>query len=502
METKAITTLFTERGTIVCPASTLNGKLQGIESLFEGCDSKLAGAEMSGCGYDSQRDAINTMTENMRQLSLYAASAHNRVSENLDKPLYEHFKKNATETITAIKLSEITTDNTFGLSEYVEIKRQGQYFRHKNVKDTLTMEDFLGIQEITAEDGTPILENAETVWEFASLFRKDYDTMLVKDMSLEEYLEWYSASGDASHKGYHPVSDMISGIVDIIIFKPMIECITGKDLITGEHLTETEVEWKQAGMLIDLITLGMGSKALAGAKTFKEVLKISGKTLTVDALSAAAAYGTAYIGEELGLSEESIFILSMLAGGSVSYAGGKVLLKNADEVVKRGTKTFRNVSELSNEQIEALIKYTGDDYVNINNSLRGLDTLSPENQTTVEAMKSALDNSALPQDMTLYRGTSTEVLGSLQNLSVDELIGKTFTEQGFMSTSTSNVIAESFSGNMKMTIEASKGAQALDISSISQYTTEAEVLFNAGQEMLITSAEVSDGILNITVIIE
>ncbi len=167
-----------------------------------------------------------------------------------------------------------------------------------------------------------------------------------------------------------------------------------------------------------------------------------------------------------------------------------------------GTKTFRNVSELSNEQIEALIKYTGDDYVNINNSLRGLDTLSPENQATVEAMKSALDNSALPQDMTLYRGTSTEALGSLQNLSVDELVGKTFTEQGFMSTSTSNVIAEGFSGNMKMTIEASKGAQALDISSISQYTTEAEVLFNAGQEMLITSAEVSDGILNITVIIE
>lgn len=38
--------------------------------------------------------------------------------------------------------------------------------------------------------------------------------------------------------------------------------------------------------------------------------------------------------------------------------------------------------------------------------------------------------------------------------------------------------------------------------SISQYTTEAEVLFNTGQEMLITSAEVENGILHITVIIE
>lgn len=42
----------------------------------------------------------------------------------------------------------------------------------------------------------------------------------------------------------------------------------------------------------------------------------------------------------------------------------------------------------------------------------------------------------------------------------------------------------------------------MDISSISQYTTEAEVLFNMGQEMLITSAEVRNGILHITVTIE
>lgn len=130
-----------------------------------------------------------------------------------------------------------------------------------------------------------------------------------------------------------------------------------------------------------------------------------------------------------------------------------------------------------------------------------METLTPENQATAEAIKSALDNSALSKDMTLYRGTSTETLGALQDLSVDELVGKTFTEQGFMSTSTNSAVAEGFSGNMQMTIEAAEGAQALNISSISQYATEEEVLFNAGQEMLITSAEVENGILHITVII-
>lgn len=113
--------------------------------------------------------------------------------------------------------------------------------------------------------------------------------------------------------------------------------------------------------------------------------------------------------------------------------------------------TVHNINDLNDEQIASLIKYTGDDYAGINNSLRGMEILTPDNRDTVVIMKSILNNSELPQDMTLYKGASTE---------------------------------------------------ALDISSISQYTMEAEVLFNAGQEMLITSAEIKDGILYISVIIE
>jgi hypothetical protein len=104
-------------------------------------------------------------------------------------------------------------------------------------------------------------------------------------------------------------------------------------------------------------------------------------------------------------------------------------------------------------------------------------------------MKSALDNASLPQDMVLYRGTSTDALGNLKNLSPDELVGKTFIEPGFMSTSANSAVASgTFSGNMQITIEVSSGAHALDISSISQYSNEAEILFNAGQKMTIISA--------------
>lgn len=346
IETKEITPFFTDRGTLVCSSEEIKEKLDGIELLFRNCNDKLAEAEMSACDYAFQADAISTMTENMQKLYLYASRAHEHVSEALDYPLYLHFKTYATETITSIMLNEITTDNTFHLTEYVKIKRQGQYFVNKRVKDTLTMEDFLGLQEITPENGMPILENMETISEFASLFRKDYATMNEEGESLQQYLEKYVNTGDIEHKGYHPLADMLSGIADITIVKPVIECVTGKDMITGEHLTEYDLTWKKIGIIIDLFTLGQGSLAIEGADTFLDGLKLAGKTFALDAISTTASYGAAYIGTELGLSEENILLLSLLTGCTVSVVGGKVLLKDSGGT----TKT------LSNEQVDEILK--------------------------------------------------------------------------------------------------------------------------------------------------
>ena len=192
----------------------------------------------------------------------------------------------------------------------------------------------------------PILENMETISEFASLFRKDYATMNEEGESLQQYLEKYVNTGDIEHKGYHPLADMLSGIADITIVKPVIECVTGKDMITGEHLTEYDLTWKKIGIIIDLFTLGQGSLAIEGADTFLDGLKLAGKTFALDAISTTASYGAAYIGTELGLSEENILLLSLLTGCTVSVVGGKVLLKDSGGT----TKT------LSNEQVDEILK--------------------------------------------------------------------------------------------------------------------------------------------------
>ena len=166
------------------------------------------------------------------------------------------------------------------------------------------------------------------------------------------------------------------------------------------------------------------------------------------------------------------------------------------------SKKISSINDLTQEQINAIRRYTGEYYSNINNSLRGFETATPENKVAIDIMKEALSNASLPNDMILYRGTTTKALGALEGLPPDELVGRIIYEDAFMSTSTNSRVAlKTFSGNMQMTIEAPKGSNALDVAPLSEYP-ESEILFNAGQSMLITSAEQRNGILYITVRIQ
>ena len=75
-----------------------------------------------------------------------------------------------------------------------------------------------------------------------------------------------------------------------------------------------------------------------------------------------------------GINHDSMAAgMASSAGTSKAFDYGYVALGWAKNKVKGGRKVFYNVIELSNKQIEVLIKYTGDDYVNINNSLRGME---------------------------------------------------------------------------------------------------------------------------------
>ncbi len=244
---------------------------------------------------------------------------------------------------------------------------------------------------------------------------------------------------------------------------------------------------------------------------YSELLEIAEKTLElVKKYASASPYGilenTSESLERVEYTLKQVLLFMSFYPDGVNF---RRWLDNYNEPfnaekfknIEKLTKTINNnLDKLTKSEIESITKYTGDNYVNINNSLRGLDKMTDSNKIIDENLSSALDKASLPNDVVVYRGTSTEALGDLNGLSPKELIGKTFVEPAYMSTSTDSTVAlETFSGNVQMTIKAPKGAKGLDVSLVSQFANESEILFQSGQVMQIQAAEIINDILHIIV---
>ena len=256
------------------------------------------------------------------------------------------FKNNATESLSQIILDDFYTDNTIGMEEHFAVSQKGAVYSQKRVKETLTFSDFLGLPAVEHEDSMVTLENVETVNEFASLFRKDYDKM--KEADIETCIRNYLTSGEFNHEAYHPALDFLSGLLDITIVKPVIEFFTGTDLITGERLTEAQKYQKMAGAIVDMFTFGQGLVAMKGAGLVgKELCKAFGKTMLVEVASSASAYTVGYGVEAMGLPPQIAWMLGAATGCIVSTAGMNLVFRNPKTGVVR---------ECSLEEITSLEK--------------------------------------------------------------------------------------------------------------------------------------------------
>ena len=310
------------------------------------CNAKLASVSVEPCSYQFQADKIEKMTQDLQILQRYAGSAPDYVWDTLDNPLYVDFKNNATESLSQIILDDFYTDNTIGMEEHFAVSQKGAVYSQKRVKETLTFSDFLGLPAVEHEDSMVTLENVETVNEFASLFRKDYDKM--KEADIETCIRNYLTSGEFNHEAYHPALDFLSGLLDITIVKPVIEFFTGTDLITGERLTEAQKYQKMAGAIVDMFTFGQGLVAMKGAGLVgKELCKAFGKTMLVEVASSASAYTVGYGVEAMGLPPQIAWMLGAATGCIVSTAGMNLVFRNPKTGVVR---------ECSLEEITSLEK--------------------------------------------------------------------------------------------------------------------------------------------------
>lgn len=337
MGIKRITTSFTDKSLMNGSAATVQALLESIESSFSACNGALQGADMSEVSYSFQAEEISEMTQGNTKLQTYAGSAHLQVEQELDRPLYLDFKDNATEIISQIILDDITTDNTFGMEEYYDVADGSCGFVSEiRVKKELKMRDFLDFPDKVEDIESTVLKNVETVGVFASLFRLDYESLIADGMDIEECVQAYMTSGEFNHQEYHPVRDVISGVLDVTVVKPLVESIIGYDIITLERLDGLERGLKLADATVGAFTLGQGAAALkAAGYVGKEAFVVFGKTVALDALSDLAAGTANRIGVELGIPAELNWLMTVATGSMVSVQAGKYIFA---DINSPGTK--------------------------------------------------------------------------------------------------------------------------------------------------------------------
>lgn len=170
---------------------------------------------------------------------------------------------------------------------------------------------------------------------------------------------------------------------------------------------------------------------------------------------------------------------------------------------------------VTEEEIDALVKYSGEEwYELINRSLRG-GKLTPREQQKldkinekVDVISRALQRNKTTKDMKLYRGTShamfKDVLSEelLQKMKARkatadelkaELMGTIVKEKALCSTTTNFAVANNFYENVIVSIDVNRGSTGLaNIAKWSEFQLESEVLMDKGTQFYIKDIEFDD----------
>ena len=237
------------------------------------------------------------------------------------------------------------------------------------------------------------------------------------------------------------------------------------------------------------------------------------KGLTQFAIGEAGAYTAgqvAYHGTKLvGGSEEDAqtanFIGNIVGGYAASSAASKFSLNKVKvdvEAPKYSTQELdtyfrKSQQSFTNAEAEGLRVYTSNDYTYINNYLRGFsDDLGPVSTSTISDIDSALSKMELPADLTLYRGTSSapfmNIVDKNYNGTLDwnSLVGKTFEDRAFVSTSVESKTA--FGGGVRWEINAPKGSKGGMVNTFSMFPNENELLLPRNSKFLIKGIDKVD----------
>ncbi len=283
-------------------------------------DSKSIGA-----GFLSQGQRIDEFAEHRCSLLTYINDVLYDIDNYLEDPLYKGFNE-AVDIMATIDMTDGKTDNTLGVQKNVTVNGGGRGYGFEVEMPELNLEDFIGSRyEETSGSSYERSTYNQKVDDFADLFAKDYEDLVNSgkidsdEKSLQKYLDELILREFAHKKDAPFWKELLGQLSDLTIVIPIYEAATGKTLITGDYLTDTEGTFKLVSATVSLVTLGQGALASKGGVAFA-------KLFAAEVVSEAAAGTTVIVCDKAGVPSAVTISLAMLLGTTAGMAANKALI--------------------------------------------------------------------------------------------------------------------------------------------------------------------------------
>ncbi len=283
-------------------------------------DSKSIGA-----GFLSQGQRIDAFAEHRCSLLTYINDVLYDIDNYLEDPLYKGFNE-AVDIMATIDMTDGKTDNTLGVQKNVTVNGGGRGYGFEVELPELNLEDFIGSRyEETSGSSYERSTYNQKVDDFADLFAKDYEDLVNSgkidsdEKSLQKYLDELILREFAHKKDAPFWKELLGQLSDLTIVIPIYEAATGKTLITGDYLTDTEGTFKLVSATVSLVTLGQGALASKGGVAFA-------KLFAAEVVSEAAAGTTVIVCDKAGVPSAVTISLAMLLGTTAGMAANKALI--------------------------------------------------------------------------------------------------------------------------------------------------------------------------------
>jgi len=267
------------------------------------CDTINKKSEIPKANYEHPTEIRTTILTRETALENYSLGIHNQINNELETVFENLLERSASLLNSAANLDEYSTSNTLGIKEaYAD--RSNMTGMELRAKSTLKFYDFLpghrnpgfyikGMETVYFDtDQSELYVKA-----FGDLFQKDYN-LLAKSWqqagysdslpSIEEYTNNLLHQGQfdpiVTDEGWKVVR---RAILDATIVVPIIETVSGKDIITGYELTSSERLGQGLTAAVGVFSLGLGIYGLAaktgiGVLSTKEIVLYMAGNILID----------------------------------------------------------------------------------------------------------------------------------------------------------------------------------------------------------------------------